>query len=483
MNQRTLLAAAALSIGSLAVAQNQNWTATDINGNTHSIQDYLNQGKTVLVDISAHWCGPCWAWHNSQIMEKLYHEFGPEGTNDLMIFFVDGDAASSLALLQGASGSQGDWTEGGNTPYPIIGPNGQGAALRQTYGVTAYPTLYVHCPGSNAGVTINRQATWEQFFASWRNGCMAPFTNGVNDATLLANPGVKLCPGESPKAILYNQGTSPLTSATVELSLDGTSLQTVNWTGNLARWASAEIPFNQVVVSGTQDYEAAVSNPNGGADDHTEGDTEEYDFAMAPSATLATVHLELKTDNYCEETTWKLYNSANQVVQQGGPYTANQQDNTVFNYWWNLNPSECYRLEVLDQYGDGICCSYGNGYYKLRSNGTLIVQGGSFGAVAKEPFAAGATVGIAENSLESGLSVFPNPTSGNVTVELNLDASTTARFAVMNVLGEQVMSTSRSLGAGAQQVAFDLGTLPAGTYFLHIMADGLTATRKLTISH
>lgn len=78
MRIRPLLAASALLAGSFASAQNQNWTTTDINGNTHSIQDYLNAGKTVLVDVSAHWCGPCWAWHNSQIMEKLYHEFGPE---------------------------------------------------------------------------------------------------------------------------------------------------------------------------------------------------------------------------------------------------------------------------------------------------------------------------------------------------------------------------------------------------------------------
>ena len=87
-----------MSVGMLASAQNQSWTATDINGNDISIQALLDEGKTVLVDISAYWCGPCWAWHKGGIMEKLYHEFGPGGTDDLAIIWVDGDAATSLAL-------------------------------------------------------------------------------------------------------------------------------------------------------------------------------------------------------------------------------------------------------------------------------------------------------------------------------------------------------------------------------------------------
>ena len=38
-------------------------------------------------------------------------------TDDVMVFFIEGDE-SSLAALQGGSGSQGDWITG--TPYPII---------------------------------------------------------------------------------------------------------------------------------------------------------------------------------------------------------------------------------------------------------------------------------------------------------------------------------------------------------------------------
>ncbi|MBK7384599.1 MAG: T9SS type A sorting domain-containing protein [Flavobacteriales bacterium] len=480
MNVRSLLAVPALLTGLLVGAQNQSWTATDIDGNSIHLQDYLDQGKTVLVDISAYWCGPCWAWHTSGIMEKLYHEFGPEGTNDLVIIWVDGDAATTSALLHGATGSQGDWVTG--TPYPIIGPNGQGNTLANLYGITAYPTLFMHCPGANAGVEIQRQSTWQAFFNSWRTACPAPFNNGANDATLMRTESGVLCPGEHPKVELYNQGTSTLTSATVKLMQGTTVLQTVNWTGSLARWASTNVSFDNVNVVGTQTYTGVVSMPNGTADEHPEGDEEDYEYSPAPQALLATVQLELKTDNYCEETSWKLYNAANQVIQQAGPYTANTQDNTVFNYWWNLNPNECYRLEILDAYGDGFCCSYGNGYYKVRSGGVIIAQGGQFGAVAKAPFAAGAVVGIEENSLEEGLSMFPNPTNGTLNVRFNMTSAATVRIKVLDLMGAEVMTMTKGFGTGDQQTTLDLSALANGSYIVNILADGLTATRKVTVN-
>lgn len=416
-------------------------------------------------------------------MDKLYHEFGPEGTNDLMIFFVDGDPASSMALLEGASGSQGDWTNGGTTPYPIIGPNGQGSALADIYNISAYPTLFMHCPGASQGVVINRQSTWTAFFQSWRNACPAAFNNGATDATLLTADSGVLCPGEYPKATLYNQGTSTLTSATLEL-MDASSnvLQTVNWTGSLPRWGSAAVTFNDVVVTDPVDFTAAVSMPNGVEDTNTLGDEEEYAFESAPEALYSLVNFEIRTDNYAEETSWKLYNSANQVVQQFGPYTATTQDNTTFNYNWTLNPAECYRLEVLDAYGDGICCTYGNGFYKVRSGGVIVTEGAQFGAVAKEPFAAGLSTSVTENVLEKGFNLYPNPTNGQLNVTVNLETAATVRITVMNVIGEMVYSTTKGFNAGAQQSTLDLSSLPNGSYMVNILADGMTATRKVTVN-
>ena len=68
------------------------WTADDMNGNTHVLQNHVNEGKAVLVDISAHWCPPCYSLHESHSMANVYHDFGPDGTDEVMVFLTDVDA-------------------------------------------------------------------------------------------------------------------------------------------------------------------------------------------------------------------------------------------------------------------------------------------------------------------------------------------------------------------------------------------------------
>jgi VCBS repeat-containing protein len=129
-----------------------NWTMSDLNGNSHTLYDYLNNGKAVVLDFSAAYCSTCWGYHNSHALENFYNSRGPNATNyQANVFFIEPIANNTTGCLHGPSGggmpfqacsggSAGNWIAG--TPYPIIDNSSQNGA----YSVNYYPMVYMVCP-------------------------------------------------------------------------------------------------------------------------------------------------------------------------------------------------------------------------------------------------------------------------------------------------------------------------------------------------
>ena len=88
------------------------------------------------------------------------------------------------------------------------------------------------------------------------------------------------------------------------------------------------------------------------------------------------VNLSITFDNYPEETAWTLTNSGGQTVASGGTY-GSQADGSTYTEALCL-PDGCYTFTITDAYGDGICCSYGNGSYSLTGSTGVLASGGSF---------------------------------------------------------------------------------------------------------
>lgn len=260
-----------------------DFTGTDINGNSWNLYSLLDQGKTVYIDVSATWCGPCWNYHNSHALEDLYAAHGPTGTTsqDVMVFFVEGDASTTLADLQGTGGNtQGDWVTG--TPYPIIDDATIGDALQISY----FPTIYIICP--DRIIKEVGQLTATALYAQRGTNCS--FATSANDAGItnsftVLNGTVASCDQVDLDYRLCNYGTSPLTSATIDLSVNGTVQQSYNWTGNLGTYASTVLTFTGVTgVPGTSNPVVfTVSNPNGSSDGNAANNSRSASFITYPT--------------------------------------------------------------------------------------------------------------------------------------------------------------------------------------------------------
>ena len=87
--------------------------------------------------------------------------------------------------------------------------------------------------------------------------------------------------------------------------------------------------------------------------------------------------VEILTDNYPGETSWDLVHvNGDSVVAS---IFAGELDSNAHLYTWDLNiPAGTHVFTVYDEYGDGLCCAYGEGYYRILLNGDEIASGGEF---------------------------------------------------------------------------------------------------------
>ena len=78
---------------------------------------------------------------------------------------------------------------------------------------------------------------------------------------------------------------------------------------------------------------------------------------------------------------------------------------------------------------------------------------------------------------------FPNPSSGQITLEFDLPQSKSMTLAVYDVLGRRItVLVDDAMSSGRHRIRFDSANLPSGTYFVRMTTDGgFAATRTITL--
>merc|ERR1719445_2047624 len=122
------------------------------------------------------------------------------------------------------------------------------------------------------------------------------------------------------------------------------------------------------------------------------------------SCSKTKVEVDITIDNYGDETSYDIKDASGSKVMEGNGWPANS-----VNSFWQCFSSGSYTFTIKDAYGDGICCSYGNGGYSVKVNDVEVATGGQFGSEEKKTF------NVAAPPTPSPISQTPEPsTTGSI---------------------------------------------------------------------
>ena len=285
---------------------------------------------------------------------------------------------------------------------------------------------------------------------------MVPFFANEACATTIKNVKKLNCSGEAnPHLLLTNYGSNPLTSAELEVLVNGESLKTMTWTGNLATLASETVDLGDVSfpLEDVNQLEVRINMVNGSTDEAPDNNIATCEIKKSPNNVDKVLKLTLRTDAFPEETTWKLTNlTTGEVVLEGGPYdTPNHSYTEIL----DVTSSGCYDFTIFDAGGNGLL---GSGLYGLKAGGSTLFSGKYFEYSESNEFSYEVTDDV-EETLCTTISIYPNPTSGMLNIENDGEQTVT----IYNMAGQRVYE-----GVNHGLLQIDMKVYGAGIYAVKV---------------
>jgi hypothetical protein len=273
----------------------------------------------------------------------------------------------------------------------------------------------------------------------------------------------------SPVFSLMNNGATTLTSCTIQYTVNGGSAQTINWTGSVAQYASTNVNLPAITLTnGANTIVVTVLNPNGSTDENANNNSVSISCNAIVGPTV-TVNVDITFDNYSEETSWEIIQNGNVFASSNGLYPAGA---ISISESVCLAPG-CYDFVISDDYGDGICCAYGNGSYSVSdAAGTSLAAGGNFTDLETTNFCVSGS-GV-EMISEAAITLYPNPAQNEIQL---IGALANSSLLIIDVAGNVVVS-AKTLSAN---VKVDTSSLASGYYIVKLVSAGKVDSLPLII--
>lgn len=196
------------------------------------------------------------------------------------------------------------------------------------------------------------------------------------------------CAFEIPvKLNLSNLGGEEITTAIIDVIVNGMTIEQINYGGSISFGGSDAISYvvSSNLMVGENNLEFRITDINGTTDDITTNNTINFSIQIPDPKEFIT--LVFNTDDYSEETSWEISENSSGAIIASGSYEE-EQENSMISEQICLSLDSCYSLTVFDEYGDGICCGFGEGNFSIfnGSGQLLIFNDGDFGTEVTEEF-------------------------------------------------------------------------------------------------
>lgn len=390
-----------------------------------------------------------------------------------------------------------EWEEGttepGSSGSPLFDQNGR--IIGQLFGGVA------SCSNNSYDFYGRFDVSWDGTSASTRlrdwldpAGTNISVLDGLggapllgNDASVMSVSGIEslMCSTSaiSPSFTLRNNGAEPLTSVTIEATFNGDELEDIDWTGNLASGETENINLPEVVLqNGNNMLIISITNPNNVEDENPANNISITEFIAYLDAVEYEVYIVM--DSYGSETSWEITDESGQVIHTGGNYAepspwGDDGTNGVAIQELICLADGCYTFTIFDEFGDGICCEYGNGGYTLfDSDGNPVATGGDFTNSESVEFCV-TTVSIDEAKPLGSVTLFPNPAQTELTIQAKGDLQGVTTVVISDITGrifkeEEVNNLNNR--------KYDVSDWAPGVYTLTIRNGEKTAVERFVIS-
>jgi hypothetical protein len=286
-----------------------------------------------------------------------------------------------------------------------------------------------------------------------------------------------VCQAVSPQVLIKNYGTLPLTQLTFNYGVDGLMTGTYTWNGSLAFLDTISVNLPAVsYLGGSHSFEVYADQPNGSADEFTFDDTLRTAFSASNSYNVNYIRIQIKTDQYPTQVAWNVKDDQGVVVASRNNFTL---ANSVYNDTVYL-ANGCYTVNAIDAGGDGMCCFYGSGYFRLfRGNSPSIVANiGDYGASYSHTLTIDFQTAIDEVE-EQSFFLYPNPASQEVTLNTSFESGKII-VSISDFSGREIMA-NQELEVFGYNTLIRLPELSSGLYLVKVSGGSRVMVRKLMV--